>query len=196
MKQIAIFGGSFSPVHLGHLHVAENVLKLIPEIDEVWLTPTYKHRFGKDKNYISNRLELLKKVETDKIKICTYEIDNKLEGGTYEFLKRMKEDIKDCEFSFIIGSDCVYDFEKWKNYKELANLVRFIIAPRKGFELKSYDGIFSHIKSYAGIFSHSPHIILDIIETVECSSTEIRERLKNNKSISGLIPKQIEKDLK
>ena len=183
-KNIGILGGSFSPVHLGHLFVAENVLKLLPEINEIWLMPSYKHRFGKDKDYISNRVELLKKIEIDKIKICTYEIDNKLAGGTFDILNHMKNNsdiFQKNNISFIIGSDCVYDFERWKNYKELSNFVKFIIVSRKGYGLNNYNGI----------LSKSPHIILNLPESKEYSSTEIRKRLKENKPVDDLIPKEI-----
>ena len=67
MKNIGLMGGSFSPPTKGHLYVANSVLESMAEIDEVWLQPAYKHRFGKDKEYIPNRLELLMALETPKL---------------------------------------------------------------------------------------------------------------------------------
>ena len=56
----------------------------------------------------------------------------------------MNPEMEDYNFSIIIGADCVNDFERWKNYEELANSVPFVIVPRKGYELDSYKGILSH----------------------------------------------------
>ena len=187
MKNIGLMGGSFSPPTKGHLYVANSVLESMAEIDEVWLQPAYKHRFGKDKEYIPNRLELLMALETPNIKISTYEIDNHLSDGTLSTLKHMwmNPEMEDYNFSIIIGADCVNDFERWKNYEELANSVPFVIVPRKGYELDSYKGILSHF----------PHTILDSVKATNFSSTEVRRRLKNHESIEDLVPKKVSKIL-
>jgi nicotinate-nucleotide adenylyltransferase len=174
---IGLLGGSFNPPTNSHLNIAKLVLRSVKDVNCVFLQPTYKHTFGKEKNYMKNRLEMLKSIEEYNIRLSTFEIDFKLDCGTYETLKKMNMVYKESEFIPIIGSDCLFEFEKWKNYEKLAKEYKFIIIKRPGYDINKYDGILKN------------NIILENNDFT--SSTEVRKKLANNEDISNLVPKSV-----
>ncbi len=136
--KIALLGGAFDPPTLGHIAVAKFVLDSSGEFDEVWLTPCFSHMFNKQMSDPDHRLAMLECVTQDdgRIKVFDYEIENKLGGETYHFLKSLmdSEYAEKHEFSCIIGMDNANNFDKWVNFEELERLVRFVVVPRVGDE--------------------------------------------------------------
>jgi len=137
--KVALLGGAFDPPTLGHIAVAKFVLKAAKsEFDEVWLVPCYKHMFNKEMSSADDRLTMLGYASSDdgRIKICDYEIQEKLGGETYHFLKSLldSELAQTHQFSYIIGMDNANGFDRWVNFEELERLIRFVIVPRVGEE--------------------------------------------------------------
>jgi|APSaa5957512535_1039671.scaffolds.fasta_scaffold44392_3 nicotinate-nucleotide adenylyltransferase len=169
MKKVGILGGAFNPPTVGHIKLAEHVLKNT-DLDEVWLTPCYSHR-GKDElldPLVRFRMCHLATEGTENIFAFKYEIDNKMQGSTFDFLSKLINDEQcDVEVSYIIGQDNANDFHKWHKYEELKSLCRFIVLGRTGVEEK--EGEWYH---------DSPHIYLSW-GLEECSSTMIREHILN-----------------
>lgn len=136
-KQVALLGGAFDPPTLGHIAVARFVLNNL-DIEQVWLVPCYKHMFSKEMSGAEDRLTMLGyAIQNDgRIKICDYEIEHKLAGETYHFLKSLlnSELAQTHEFSYIIGMDNANDFDRWVNFEELERLIRFVVVPRAGQE--------------------------------------------------------------
>ena len=110
-KSILLFGGSFNPPHLGHLQVIRESLKLIPNIDELWLVPCYNHAFQKDLAPAKDRLAMCELLiqpsnrlilsvaegltaQPSKIKICDIEIAHHTSGSTYETLQLLRRKSK------------------------------------------------------------------------------------------------------
>ena len=182
VKKIAIIGGSFNPVTNGHIKMAEAVLASLPDLHRVWLMPAYLHPFHKHREYATERIIMLRMAETDRIRYFDYEIDHKLTGETYGTFTRLLNDpdYKHLyDFHMVIGSDCLLDFDyKWKHAERLADLVKFIVIPRQGYDIGNYDGL----------LSNPPHIILDTVKTPDISATRIRERIRKNQSIQGMVP--------
>ncbi len=139
--KVALLGGAFDPPTLGHIAVAKFVLDSSREFDEVWLAPCHKHIFNKDMSSAEHRLTMLGYAVFDdgRIRVFDYEIQNKLGGETYHFLRSLmdSEMVQTHEFSYIIGMDNANNFDKWVNFEELERLVRFVIVPRVGEEPKS-----------------------------------------------------------
>jgi nicotinate-nucleotide adenylyltransferase len=188
-RTIAILGGSFNPVTNGHLAVANCVLKSIRDIECVYLMPANKHMFGKENEYWKNRLDLLKLVETDRIKVFTYEIDNNLNGSTYETMKMLKSDpeYKDTNFLFIVGSDCLSNLHRWKNIKGLGELVDLVVVKREGFSIEPED--LSEQQKEA-LFCFNKFIMLDCA-TESFSSTQVRKVLTSGGDISKMVPHKV-----
>lgn len=171
--KVAILGGAFNPIHLGHIQLAQFVLNSTGLFDEVWLMPANEHMGNKALESADHRLEMCRlAAEKDgRIKIFDYEIKNKLRGETYFLLKRMKEEVDmmdKYQFSFIIGQDNANSFDKWVNHTELERMAQFIVIPRKGVE-RDYN---------VNWYLQKPHIFLNIeTDIIEVSSTHIRELL-------------------
>ncbi len=174
--EVAIFGGAFDPVSTGHIQVAQFILNTSKTFDEVWLLPAHEHMYGKNMVSPEHRLEMCRlaaKVDA-RIKVCDYEISNKLKGETFQTVKLLKEEkiYKDkYNFSWIIGLDNANSFDKWVNYEYLEKIIRFVVVPRKGYQLNPK----------VNWFLKPPHIYLNDIDNVpveEISSTKIREWMK------------------
>jgi nicotinate-nucleotide adenylyltransferase len=172
--KVAIFGGAFNPITLGHIQTAQFILNTSREFDEVWLMPSFKHMYNKNMVSPEHRLnmcEIASKVD-GRIKVFPYEIDNQLSGSTYNFVKRLKEEKKLTEkhnFSLIIGMDNANTFDKWVNYNELDRLIQFVVIPRTG--IKRDESV--------NWYLNYPHIYLkDENKILEVSSTLVRKELE------------------
>ena len=171
--KVALLGGAFDPPTLGHIAVAKFVLESSREFDEVWTVPCHKHMHNKKMSSANHRLTMLGYAIQDdgRIKICDYEIQNKLGGETYHFLKSLlgSELAQTHEFSYIIGMDNVNSFDRWVNFEELERLIRFVIVPRVGEEPKpSVDW-----------FLKPPHIFLRSDTPLpDTASSRVREHVK------------------
>lgn len=184
--KVAILGGAFDPITLGHIQTAQFVLNTSGEFDEVWLMPAYKHMYNKKMVSAEHRLRMCKIASQfdGRIKVFDYEIRNELAGETFNFFKRLKTDEELNEkfnFSMIIGEDNANTFDKWVNYQELERMVRFVVVPRKGIEMDPK----------VNWFLKPPHIYLNLEnEIIEISSTKVRESLKSNfpGSTEGIDP--------
>ena len=176
--KIALFGGSFNPVHNDHIKVINSVLEK-KLVDEVWIIPCKDHPFEKELAPFKNRFEMLT-LATEKIPyVKISDIENKTHGKSYSYstvMELKKQNPKD-EFYFIIGTDILESIDKWFNYKELFKEVEFFIFSRQGFPMKEIDGM-------------KYKFIQDIVGKI--SSTEVRSRLQNGDSVSNLIPQKVE----
>jgi nicotinate-nucleotide adenylyltransferase len=174
--KVAILGGAFNPVTIGHIQVAQFVLNTSKTFDEVWLTPCYNHLYNKLMVGSEYRLAMCRlAAEVDaRIKVFPYEIDNELKGETYNFVKRLLEEDfakNQYDFSMIIGLDNANTFDKWVNYQDLERMIRFVVVPRQG--------IMPDPK--VNWYLQSPHIFLTAEKPIiECSSTYVRQLLEED----------------
>ena len=189
--KVAIYGGAFDPPTIGHIQVAQYVLDTSKVFDEVWLMPCFSHMYSKNMSSATDRLTMCHlAAECDgRIKVFDYEIMHELGGETYHFVKRLLEEqyAKDeFEFSYIIGMDNALTFDKWVNYEDLERMIRFVVVPRKGYEMNDL--------SSTQWFLQSPHIFLGVSDNpiVEISSTEVRNCLFANAPIKGMVDPKVE----
>jgi nicotinate-nucleotide adenylyltransferase len=189
--KVAILGGAFSPIHNGHIQMAQFVLNTSREFDEVWLMPAY-HHMNKELQSCEDRLEMCRlAASVDKrIKVFDYEIKNKLAGETFNFFKRLKmekELTEKYQFSMIIGLDNANTFDKWVNFEELEKMVRFVVVPRVGVERDMNTDW----------YLKPPHIFLKDENTgiIESSSSYVKELLVNwyegkDRNLAGIISEE------
>jgi nicotinate-nucleotide adenylyltransferase len=170
--KIAIFGGSFDPIHTGHIKIIKKALKEL-DIDYIILVPTYLNPFKKEFTALPKiRLKWLKKtfLTHKKIKISDFEINNNKPTYAIETIEHIKKRFAPKKIYFIIGSDNLATLSKWKNYKKLKKRVEFVVATRPGFRYKT------------------PFKKLEL--NVNISSTKIRKRGKKR-----FLPKIVAKDI-
>lgn len=189
--KVGILGGTFDPIHNGHLYIAEEAINRL-SLDKLIFMPSGNPPHKKNKNILDGtlRYELIKSVIRDKEKfyISDFEILKKGLSYTYETLQYIQEDLgKDTEIYFITGADCLIDIYKWKKTKELFKLCKFVVFYRPGF---TEDEILRQKKKVEEEFNVEI-IFLNLLE-MNISSTYIREAIKNEESLSFLLPPSVE----
>ncbi|QQY78591.1 nicotinate-nucleotide adenylyltransferase [Mycoplasma mycoides subsp. capri] len=131
-KKIALFGGSFDPIHTDHVNIIKTCYEKL-KFDEVWLIPAYLNPFKtKQNSSIVDRLNMLEIIKNkfSYIKIYDYEIKNKKTTPTYQTVKHILKTNPDDHFSFIMGSDQLDRFEEWNNFDELIKMIDFKVFKR------------------------------------------------------------------
>lgn len=177
MKKIGILGGTFDPPHHGHLLIANEVLFTL-KLDVIWFMPNQEPPHKKKSAFIKNedRLRMIQlAIEgNERFKLQTIELERKGPSFTVDTMKMIKSQYKDDEFFFIIGADMIEYLPKWHHVDELVKLVQFV-----GVERPKY----SHVTKY-------PIVYVDV-PGMEVSSSVIRERLKNGKTVRYLVPDSV-----
>ena len=183
-QSVAVLGGAFDPVHLGHLSLAEDAYRTLA-LDEIWFVPTAQSPLKENPAVLGNegRLMLLESALEPYpfIKIDRSEIERGGVSYTVDSVRHFKAKFPDTDFHWIIGGDQVAQLEKWKDIHELSHLVQFIVVSRPGYEIDT-----NKISAISGLqFSEVRSRLLDI------ASTEIRERIAGGRPVSDLLPSTV-----
>ena len=170
----AIFGGSFNPIHQGHIALAKAVLEQC-RLDEVWLMVSPQNPLKQDCNLLADelRLQMAQKalVGVRGVKAVDYEFRLPRPSYTWNTLQHLSADYPDRTFILLIGGDNWAHFERWRNWKDILRNYDVIVYPR-GNDIGTIDVPLFHV-----------------------SSTEIRKRVKAGESIEGLVPEGIVSDV-
>ena len=184
--RIAIYGGSFNPMHIGHEKIVDYVLDNL-NMDKIIIIPVGipSHRENNlEQSY--TRLKICKEIFKGNKKIEVSDIEIKSEGKSYTYdtlLKLMDLYGENNEFFEIIGEDSLKSLKTWKNYEELLKICKFIVFRRKDDKNIQIDKEFLNNKN----------IIILENEYYDMSSTEIRNMIKNNEDISAFVNKKVKK---
>lgn len=180
MKKIGIYGGTFDPIHFGHLITAQSVLE-IRKLDKILFIPSFISPLKTDRISSSprDRINMLKLAIKDipHLDYTDMEIKKKNISYTIETIKELRKTYKNIEL--IIGYDNLLVFDKWKNPDELLKLVTLIVLRRK------VDNEKNHRNKY---FKHA--IFVDT-PLVDIRGTDIRKRVRSGKSINFLVPQKV-----
>ena len=184
--RIAIYGGSFNPMHIGHEKIVDYVLDNL-NIDKIIIIPVGipSHREN-NLEQSDTRLKICKEIFKGNKKIEVSDIEIKGEGKSYTYdtlLKLMDLYGENNEFFEIIGEDSLKSLKTWKNYEELLKICKFIVFRRKDDKNIQIDEEFLNNKN----------IIILENEYYDISSTEIRNMVKNNEDISAFVNKKVKK---
>ncbi|MDP2938385.1 MAG: nicotinate-nucleotide adenylyltransferase [Candidatus Omnitrophota bacterium] len=176
--RIGILGGTFNPVHIGHLILAEEVREKI-KLDKVIFVPTYlpPHKDNSDIAPASARMAMVKLAIKGNRYFLASDMEIKRDGRSYtiDTLKEFKSIYPQDELYFIIGSDLLKYLDDWKDLDEIIKMVKFIVATRPGYPLEKIP---SHISTIP-------------IRAVDISGFEIRKAIKENKSFRYLVPESV-----
>lgn len=183
-KRIAIMGGTFDPVHFGHLAAAEASREKF-SLDRVLFIPsgTPPHKNAKNLTYAEHRYNMTRlAIKGNKyFRASRLEIDRPDVTYSVDTLKEIRKHMPDgAELYFIIGADTAPLVSTWKDYKKVIKLCKFIIVARQGYDIAGIDGILDN----AEILS---------IPLLDISSTNLRGRIMIRNSIKYLLPKAVEK---
>ncbi len=192
---IGIYGGSFDPVHLGHLITAESIKKEL-NFERLFLLPCCVPVHKNSLHYSSKqRLEMLNLAikEFPSLEIDTREIDRGGSSYMIETLAEIVKEFKDNTICLIIGMDSFKTFKTWKKWDEFAKLIHLIILPRNTNQnpqksLDTFDIALdkNHLnKKTSGLLYFSNSELIDI------SSSDIRGKIASNQNLNGLTPSSI-----
>ena len=172
MKKVGIFGGSFNPIHCGHIALAQAVLRQC-RLDEVWVMVSPQNPLKRNDTDLLDdglRLEMAQKAleDIDGIVACDYEFRMPKPSYTWNTLQHLSEDYPDYRFYLLIGSDNWAHFQRWRHWKDILWHHDVIVYPRD---------------QYRGTIE---------VPLLPVSSTEIRKRVRARQNISGLVPQCVE----
>jgi nicotinate-nucleotide adenylyltransferase len=183
--KVGLFFGSFNPIHVGHLIIA-NHLAEHSNLDQIWMVVTPHNPLKEKKSLLDDyhRLHLVSLATDEYLKIKSSDFEFKLPqpNFTVNTLAHFQEKFPKNEFSLIIGEDNLKNFKKWKNYEVILENHFIYVYPRID---KSIDKNQKH-----GFENHSKIIKIDA-PIVEISSTYIRENIKSGKNVKPLLSTEV-----
>ena len=183
--KIGLFFGSFNPVHIGHLIIANHLVEHT-ELEKVWMVLSPQNPFKKKNSLASNydRLHLLRLAIGDhpKIKASKIEFDLPVPSYTIDTLTYLKEINPENTYSLIMGGDNLANFHKWKNYEKI---------------LEEHD-IFVYKRPNQGNHRFVDHHKVHFVEAplLDISATFIRKNIREGKSVQFLVPEEVYNYLK
>ena len=191
MKRLGIMGGTFDPIHYGHLVTAEEARGRF-ELDKVVFVPSGKppHKKGYTVTEARHRylMTILAVATNPYFEVSRLEIERKGYSYTIDTVSHFYETSpKDCEIFFITGADAILEILTWKNVEELLGKTKFIVATRPGIDLKHLDAVVTQLPA------HGSNAIFPLeVPAMAISSTDIRRRVKEDRSIKYLLPEAAE----
>ena len=191
--RLGIFGGTFDPVHFGHLALAEECLAAA-NLDELWLVPAASppHKGGKKLSRFDQRKEMVELAiaGNEKFKVEPMEADRPGPSFTIDTLEEIQKRRPNDELFLIIGGDSALEFSTWKDPAKIASLATIIVRIRPGFIMPTEQEFISQLGKELGI---PPKVIfVSGPPYLDVSSSLLKERVSNNKSIRYLLPRAVE----
>lgn len=177
--KIGVYVGSFDPVHLGHKHIVDYLLKN-NLLDKVVIIPTGNYWHKNNLTPLNHRINMLKYYENNKI--IVNDKYNNLEY-TYLILNNLKKDYKECELYLIIGADNLTNFHMWKEIDEVLDN-KILVLPRNNVNVYEYINKFKQKDKF---------VVVNGFNEIDISSTFIREKICNKEYnyLTNYVDKEI-----
>lgn len=189
-SRIALFGGTFNPVHRGHVNLADAAVRECG-LDELIFIPNYISPFKQDQKVASgfHRSEMIRRILTDnpKFRLSCYELEREGPSYTYETLKHFSKLYPNKEISFVIGYDSLLTINTWYHGEDILRNYPIITGARPGVSDSECEKKIQQYQEQYGC-----HISILTVEPVDAASSNIRELLRNGKSIGEVVPLQVE----
>jgi len=199
--RIGILGGTFNPIHIGHIRGAISTYETFL-LDKLIFLPTGIPPHKKDD--VANaeyRYEMIR-LSIEDLQFCEvsrYEVDLNKVNYTIDSIEHFKKRFPKDELFFIVGTDAFYYLSSWKNYKRLVELIAFIVVRRPEYEtkiiLKKYENMikFHHIDIKAKHPAKPKTVYIYTPPAFDVSSSMIRNKIKRGECIKYLVPEKVEK---
>ncbi len=188
-SKIGVMGGTFNPVHIGHLALAEWAMDAAG-LDQILFMPA-GCPYMKEKRHVLNgkkRLEMVALAIKDNPAFAASGMEIAREGYTYtcDTMEQLKRENPKDDFYFVMGADCLYTIEKWREPERIFGACHVIAAARNGSSLEDME---QKRRELADKFQAD--ILLLQFPAMEISSTDIRERVATGRSIRYLVPERV-----
>ncbi|MDP8230227.1 MAG: nicotinate-nucleotide adenylyltransferase [Candidatus Gorgyraea atricola] len=174
--RIGILGGTFDPIHNGHIHLARELCKRLA-LKKIIFIPTYIPPHKPDIRISSgthrHNMVKLAIARSKKLELSGIELKRKGKSYSVDTLRQLKRRYgKKAQFFFITGSDSLKDIDKWRDIEEILRLCTFVVVKRPGFSMRNID----------------PRFLTLHINAKNVSSSDIRRKVKDRQSITRLVP--------
>lgn len=196
--KIGIMGGTFNPIHNGHLMLGEYSYRSFG-LDQVWFMPNGNppHKAGISASYsadIRARMTELAIQEIPYFRLEDYEVRRQEPSYSYQTLEHFKEVYPEDSFYFIIGADSLFDINKWMKPERILKICTILAAFRG--DKNNSEIMNRQIELLKERYGADIDIRLLISPLMDVSSHELREMVSEGKSISGLVPETVEQYIK
>ncbi len=205
---IGILGGSFDPVHLGHLHLANKTLKVF-SLDQILWVPAHisPHKLDQKPTSATHRLNMIQCALTDEPKYKISDIEILRQGVSYttDTVKKLTEENPNASFSLIMGCDTFKEIHNWRNCEELLTLCNLIVSNRPGFQNEEAEKTLNQLNLQYRVIqsdtlkktyqcpSTNKTISFFEINPLDISSSQIRKALQNGDSLKKMLPPKVER---
>jgi nicotinate-nucleotide adenylyltransferase len=189
--RVGIFGGTFDPVHVGHLILAERCRE-DAELDEVWFLPSYQppHKPDRQVTRFEHRCEMVTLATTGQplFKVDTVEKDLPPPSYTAETLAELRRRHPGVELYLILGADCLPDFGTWHDPVRVLDQAGLVVVPRPDTDLWTAD----RLAAAVGVTADRVRMRVVNSPLIAVASREIRRRVTDGKTIRFLVPRAVE----
>ena len=181
--QVALFGGSFNPPHVGHL-LAATYVRAVAELDAVWLLPVHRHPFGKPLAPFEARVAMCEALcaGIDGLSVSRAEAEREGPGYTLLTVRHLQERHPGWRFRLVLGTDIVAELPRWHGWEQVVQEAPPLLLGRAGHPL---TGEQRRAAESIGLE------LCDAVALPEVSSTEVRRRIARGESAEGLVPRSV-----
>ena len=185
--RIGIYGGSFNPVHNGHIHLALTAVRKL-ELDRVYLVPSGISPHRSSEEYVSgeDRLAMLELAAGDheKLEVCDFEIRQQGRSYTIYTVEYFRSRFPEDELYLLVGSDMLLSFDTWNRYEDILRQVALAVVSRNEGDLDELEKKSGELREYGKIT-----VLRE--EPVVISSTEIRKKIAKNENFSCYLDENV-----
>lgn len=188
-KKIGIMGGTFNPIHYGHIALAKAAYEYC-ELDEVWFMPSGISYQKQQQHVVSgtHRLQMTRLAIQDYPYFRCSDLEVSRQGYTYtaDTLRQLSDEYPQYEFYFIMGADTLFGLPKWQKPEVIAALCTMIAVVRDDVDTIELQSQQKYLEK-----TLDAHIILVPFKKVDISSSGIRDMLKRHDSVAEMLPEQV-----
>jgi nicotinate-nucleotide adenylyltransferase len=189
MKRIGIYGGTFDPVHLGHLVLAEQCREQC-QLDEIWFVPAGvpPHKVDAEISSSQTRREMLELALAghESFRIQTLELDRPGLSFTVDTLQTFHDQRPDAELFLLLGADSVHDLPGWREPERILQLAS-VVAVNRGHQQIDLAAAVQHLGAHA-----AGRVLPVEMPAIDLASRDLRQRVQAGKSIRYLVPRAVE----
>lgn len=193
--KVGIMGGTFDPIHIGHLLLGEFAYEDFG-LDEIWYLPNgnppHKQQW-EEKDALTHRVEMIRQAIRDVpyFKLCLHEAKETEHSYTYKTMRELNELYPENDFYFILGADSLFSIETWKYFREIFPTCTILAAMRDDKDVADMQTQICYLEE-----KYSARIRILQAPLLEISSTTLRERASVGKSISYMVPDSVAEYIK
>ncbi|WP_019988399.1 nicotinate (nicotinamide) nucleotide adenylyltransferase [Rudanella lutea] len=179
--KIGLFFGSFNPIHVGHLIIA-NTMATATDLEQVWFVVSPQNPFKKTKSLLHefDRLDMVERAIADNSRLKATDVEFSMPRPSYtiDTLRKLQEKYPQHGFTLIMGEDNLEQFANWKSYETILNEFALYVYPRP--------------RAVASPFREHPSVRLVEAPLLDISATFIRDSVRANRSIRYMVPEVVE----